>query len=254
MGLLGAAVANNASWCDAVCRSHGYPRAFSSRLWTCTRHRLRFYPNAITLDPGVTEAEVLAAAAPSGPFAVKDSFARLDLAPAGFRLLAEASWIAGDSAPGRPPDDGLAWDKVTSPSELGDWESAWAGGGSGDVPVFQAALLSDPRCAILECRRKDAVIAGVVVYDAGGAAGISNLFSTGLAPDRLWAGIQSAVARLRPNLPVVGYEEGASLKAARQAGFHSLGPLRIWARPSPHPSQHQTSCGSADISPPSRAP
>ena len=163
MELLGAAVANNASWCDAVCRSHGYPGAFSSRLWTSTRHRLRFYPNAITLHPEATEAEVLAAAAPSGPFAVKDSFARLDLATAGFRLLAEASWIVGDGEPVRPPDGGLTWDKVTTPSELGDWERAWADGGSGDVPVFQPGLLSDPRCAILAWRRKDAVIAGAVV-------------------------------------------------------------------------------------------
>jgi hypothetical protein len=90
MGLLGAAVANNASWCDAVCRSHGYPGTFTSRLRTNTRHRQRFYPNAIPLHPEVTEPEVLAAAAPSRPFAVKDSFAGLDLAPAGLLLLAEA--------------------------------------------------------------------------------------------------------------------------------------------------------------------
>jgi len=138
-------------------------------------------------------------------YAVTNSFARLDLATAGFGLLAEASWIVGDGEPVRPPDDGLTWDKVTTPSELGDWERAWAEGGSGDVPVFQPGLLSDPRCAILAWRRKDAVIAGAVVYDAGRAAGISNLFSTGLAPDRLWAGIQPAVAGLRPHLPVVGY-------------------------------------------------
>jgi hypothetical protein len=253
VGLLGAAVAGNASWCDAVCRSHGYPGTFSSRLWTSTRHRLRFYPNAITLHPEVTEPELLAAAAPSWPFAVKDSFARLDLAPVGFRLLAEASWIARDSGPDAPPDDGLTWDKVTSPGELRDWEHAWAGSGDGsgdgDGPVFQSGLLSDPRCAVLACRREDTVIAGAVVYTAGGAAGISNLFSTGLPPNRLWDGIQSAVARLRPHLPVVGYEAGASLEAARQAGFHTLGTLRIWARPSPHPNQHKTAFGSADINP-----
>jgi hypothetical protein len=91
--------------------------------------------------------------------------------------------------------------------------------------VWQPDLLSDPRRAILAWRRKDAVIAGAVVYNAGRAAGISNLFSTGLAPDRLWAGIQPAVAGLRPHLPVVGYEEGASLEAAQQAGFHALGSL-----------------------------
>ena len=233
MRLLDAAVANNASWCDAVCRSHGYPGTFSSRLWISTRHRLLFYPNAITLHPEVTETEVLAAATPSQSFAVKDSFARLDLTPAGFRLLTEASWIARESVPAGPPADGPALEQITSPGELGDWESTWADAGSGgdDVPVFQPGLLSDPRCAILACRRKDTVIAGAVVYAADGAAGISNLFCTGLAPDRLWAGIQLAAADRQPHLPVVGYEEGASLKAAQRAGFHVLGTLRIWARP-----------------------
>jgi hypothetical protein len=236
MGLLGAAVANNAFWCDAVCRSHGYPGTFTSRLWTSTNHRLRVYPNAITLHPEVTESEVLADAAPSGPFAVKDSFARLDLAPAGFRLLAEASWIVRDERPDEPPDSGLSWDQVTSPGELGDWETAWAGGSrSGDGPVFRPGLLSDPRCAVLACRREDTIIAGAVIYAAGGAAGISNLFSTGLPLDRLWAGIQPAVAGLRPHMPLVGYEAGASLQAARQAGFHTMDTLRIWVRPPPAP-------------------
>jgi hypothetical protein len=234
-GLLGAAVANNASWCDAVCRSHGYPGAFSSRLWSSPRHHLRLYPNAITLCPEVTATEALAAAAPSQPFAVKDSFARLDLAPAGFGLLGEASWIARDGGPGGLPDDGLSWDKVTRPGELGDWETAWADG-SGDGPVFLPGLLSDPRCAILACRQEDAIIAGAIAYAADGAIGISNVFSAGLPPDRLRAGVQWAAAGLQPHLPVVGYEQGASLEAARQAGFRVLGTLRIWIRPSIAPS------------------
>ena len=239
-GLLSTAVANNASWCDAVCRSHGYPGTFTARLWTSPRHQLRFYPNAVTLHPEVTGPEVLAAAAASGAFAVKDSFARLGLAPAGFRVLAEASWIARDRAPDRPPD-GPSWRRVTSPGELTGWESAWARGSSGDDdgPVFRPGLLSDPNCAFLAHRRNDAITAGAVVYAADGAAGISNLFSNGLPHDRLWTGIQSAVARLWPHLPVVGYEAGTSLESARQAGFHVLGPLRIWVRP---PSERMAAC------------
>jgi hypothetical protein len=209
-------------------------------LWTSTAHRLRLYPHAITLHPETAAPEVLAAAATARPFAVKDSFARLDLAPAGFRLLTEASWIARDGA----PDGSLSWDTVTSPGELGDWEAARAAGGSDDGPVFRPGLLADPRCTVLACREEDAIIAGAVVYAAGGAAGISNLFSTGLPLARLWAGIQPAVARLHPHLPAVGYEEGASLEAARQAGFHTLGTLRIWIRASApaaaNDSQHST--------------
>jgi hypothetical protein len=242
--LLAAAVANNASWCDAVCRSHGYPGTFSSRLWTSTRHRLRFYPNAITLRPEATVAEVLAAAAavPSQPFAVKDSFATLDLAPAGFRLLAEGGWIVRDGGPdsrdgldepAEPPDHRPRWERVASPDELRDWETAWDGGDSGDAPVFQPGLLSDPRCAILVCREEDAIVGGVIVYAAGGVAGISNVFSGGLPLGRLWRSMGPAVAAVQPHMSVVGYEEGDSLMAARQAGFHVPGSLRIWARPSP---------------------
>lgn len=229
MSLLGAAVANNASWCDAVCRSHGHPGTFSTALWSSPQHRLRFYPHAITLLPEVTAPEVLAAAKPSGPFAVKDSFARLDLASAGFGLLGEASWIAREGGPDGLPDDNLPWEGVTQPGDLDDWEAAWAGG-SGSGPVFLPRLLSDPRCAILACRQENTIIAGAIVYAADGVAGISNVFSHGLPLDLAWPGAWHAVSRLHPHMPVVGYEEGSSLTAAQEAGFRILGALRIYTR------------------------
>jgi len=235
MRLLAAAVANNASWCDAVCRSHGHPGTFSPRLWTSTRHRVRFYPNAITLAPEASARDVLALAPPAQPFAVKDSFARLDLALAGFRVIAEGSWIARDGLPGRPADS-QSWDEVTSPAALTSWQAAWAGGGSIDGPVFLPDLLGDPRCTVLACRRGKAIIAGAIVYAADGAAGISNLFTAGLPPERLWGGVQLAVAELHPRLPIVGYEDGASLEAARQAGFNALGALRIWESSGRYPA------------------
>jgi hypothetical protein len=52
--LLRAAVTNNARWCAAVCRSHGYPGTFTNRVWVSARHCLPFYPNAIALSPDVT--------------------------------------------------------------------------------------------------------------------------------------------------------------------------------------------------------
>ena len=57
--LLHAAVIDDARWCNAVCRSHGYPGQFTGRLWTSVRHAL-LYPNAITLSPDATVAEVTA--------------------------------------------------------------------------------------------------------------------------------------------------------------------------------------------------
>jgi hypothetical protein len=203
--LLHAAVINNARWCDAVCRSHGYPGQFTGRLWTSVRHALPFYPNVITLSPDATAAEVTDGQNPSRPFAIKDSFARLDLAPHGLTPLFDATWIAVPTPAG---GDDPSWGAVTDRGELVRWEAAWAGG---------------------------AQVGGAIAYTAGGVTGISNVFKSGIADDPLWAGAVRAIARARPGLPIVGYERGEDLAAARQAGFTVLGPLRIWARGSAVP-------------------
>ena len=95
---LHAAVINNARWCDAVCRSHGHPGEFTGRLWIRARHALPFYPNAITLAPDVTAAEATSGQDPSGSYSVKDSFARLDLAPSGLVPLFDAERILHPAA------------------------------------------------------------------------------------------------------------------------------------------------------------
>jgi hypothetical protein len=233
--LLHAAVSNNARWCDAVCRSHGYPGEFTDRLWISSRHSLPFYPNAITLGPDVTAVETTAGQNPTRPYSVKDSFARLDLAPEGLTPLFDAEWIALTLAPDGPAaGDDLSWDAVTDPGELARWEAAWAGGGN-VTGLFRPGLLADPRCAILACRRDGALVGGAIAYTSDGVTGILNVFNSGMAAGHLWAGVVRAVASLRPGLPIVGYESGEDLATARQAGFTVLGPLRIWARGSAVP-------------------
>lgn len=229
--LLHAAVINNARWCDAVCRSHGYPGEFGGRLWISAGHALPFYPNAITLSPDVTAAEATASQDPSRPFAIKDSFARLDLAPHGLTPLFDATWIA---VPAPAGGDDPSWDVVTDPGELVRWEAAWAGGGEVSG-LFQPALLADADCAVLACRRGGTQVGGAIAYTAGGVTGISNVFKSGIASGPSWEGVVRAVAELRPGLPIVGYERGDDLAEARRAGFTVLGPLRIWARGSAVP-------------------
>jgi hypothetical protein len=229
--LLRAAVINNARWCDAVCRSHGYPGEFGGRLWISAGHALPFYPNAITLSPDVTAAEATASQDPSRPFAIKDSFARLDLAPYGLTPLFDATWIA---VPAPAGGDEPSWDVVTNPGDLVRWEAAWAGGGEVSG-LFQPALLADADCAVLACRRGGTQVGGAIAYTAGGVTGISNVFKSGIASGPLWEGVVRAMAELRPGPPIVGYERGEDLAAARRAGFTVLGPLRIWARGSAVP-------------------
>jgi hypothetical protein len=228
--LLRAAVANNALWCDAVCRSHGHYGTFSTRLWINVGHDLEFYPNVITLCREVTASETTLA--PSRRYAVKDSFARLDLAPDGLTLLFEAEWIGRAPAPAASGEPGLSWHAVTDARQLGLWEAAWAQRDSSRERLFRPELLADPRCAILACRRDGDLIAGIIAYAAAGVTGISNLFGAGLPAGQLWASALQAVAALRPHVPVVGYEHGAGLAAARQAGCQALGPLRVWAHTS----------------------
>jgi hypothetical protein len=229
--LLHAAVINNAHWCDAICRSHGYPGEFTGRRWTSAGHALPFYPNAITLSPDVTAAEATAGLDPSRAFAIKDSFARLDLAPHGLTPLFDAVWIA---LPNPAAGDAPGWEAVTDPDGLARWETAWAGGDN-VTGLFLPALLADPDCAVLACRQDGAQVGGAIAYTAGGVTGISNVFKSGIAAEPLWGSAVRAVAAFRRGLPIVGYESGEDLAAARQAGFAVLGPLRIWARGSDLP-------------------
>jgi hypothetical protein len=87
----------------------------------------------------------------------------------------------------------------------------------------------------LACHRDDDLAAGVIAYTAARVTGISNLFGAQLPAGQLQASAWHAVTTLRPGLPVVGYEHGPGLAAARQAGWQALGQLRVWER-QPAPS------------------
>jgi hypothetical protein len=151
---------------------------------------------------------------------------RLDLVPHGLTPLFDAEWIALSP----PPDgDDQGWDTVATQGELARWEAGWTGGG--DVTgLFQSALLADPDCAILACQRDGSLVGGATTYTTDGVTGILNVFKIGIAARELLTSAVRAVAALRPGLPIVGYEQGEDLVAARAAGFRVLGPLRIWAR------------------------
>ncbi|MFF5634745.1 hypothetical protein [Streptomyces sp. NPDC012825] len=225
--LLDAAARNNAEWCRTVCRAHGDPGTFGPRAWTSARRTPPYYPDAVTLSGDAEARDVLPGIDRTSPGAsVKDSFARLDLAAEGFRLLFEARWIhrpAGRPAPAPTGD----WRPVRTPEELGEWALAWSGGDPDEAGILRPALLADPATTLLAGRGPDGrITGGAVLSDSGTVTGVSNLFSTGGAdPSRVWEGALAAVPAGRP---VVGYEAGDDLTAALAAGFEELGPLRVW--------------------------
>ncbi|SEP51789.1 hypothetical protein [Amycolatopsis saalfeldensis] len=89
--LLTAAVEENATWCDVYCRVYGVQGVFGPRAWTSPSRTPELYPDAVTLTPSATAADVLPLVDASAGCSVKDSFASLSLP--GFTLLFEASWL-----------------------------------------------------------------------------------------------------------------------------------------------------------------
>ncbi|MFE1268384.1 hypothetical protein [Streptomyces sp. NPDC058758] len=224
--LLTAVVRNNAEWCGSMCRAHGLAGAFGPRAWTSPRRTPLYYPDAVSLAGDATAADVVTGIDLTAPGAsVKDSYARLDLAPHGFRPLFDATWIGRPAGP--PAAPAAPWTRVGTPDALAAWADAWSGGDADEAALFRPALLDDPAVTVVALPGPDGrILGGAVLSAGGGATGVSNLFAAdGTDPAAVWA---AALAAADPALPVVGYESGDDLTAALAAGFAELGPLRVW--------------------------
>ncbi|MET9883081.1 hypothetical protein ABZZ20_07910 [Streptomyces sp. NPDC006430] len=222
--MLRAAARNNAEWCAAV--SGG--GVLAADAWTSARRTPPYYPDAVTLTADASTAGILAGIDTDSPgCSVKDSFAALDLAPAGFEVLFEAQWIhrpAGTPA-GRST---LDWTRVRDVGELAVWEAAWDGEES--TGLFHPALLTQEIAFLAGRSAQGRIVAGAVANVTDGAVvGVSNVFTAdGTPDDEAWTGALTAITALWPDLPVVGYEAGDDLDTAVRHGFTALGPLRVW--------------------------
>lgn len=234
----GAAASNNADWCDAVCRAQGRPGERSGALWLNRAEVPPFYPNVVTLSPEdpARQVEVIAGLNLPGRWGVKDSFARLDLAPHGFTELFTARWIRlGRPVPAPATDTGARWLRVRDAATLAAWEAAWSGQPANARPdparaVFRPALLEDANVAVLAAYREDTVVAGAIAYRAAGVVGLSNTFLAAGAPGMLSEELLARALDVFPGLPLVGYEHGDELAAWCALGFEPLGPLRVWLK------------------------
>jgi hypothetical protein len=178
----------------------------------------RFYPNVVTLTPGAADiaeqrqaVRILQKSHLPGRWAVKDSFGTLDIARLGFEVLVEAKWIRKAQPRAATMVSGLAWERVKA--------------GTVDFP---AALFSDDNFAMFAARRGDVVVAGGMFYRADGVVGLSNVIAESDDEPAVWRDLGSLAAATFPGLPVVGYESGDELDAAKKGGFEVGDPLRIW--------------------------
>jgi hypothetical protein len=221
-----AAADNNARWCDAVCRSHGLATRFAGDLWIAPQGSPRFYPDAVTLAPTASVAD-LVAHLPRAE-SVKDSFACLDLEPEGFGLLFDACWIAQASPLLAAPS--LLWAPVSDSGELDEWTAA-----AGLEGILRPELLADPSHRIFAGRddEDEPIVAGVIANATGRVVGVSNVFTEGPGEEVIWRDLQGVVARAFPGRELVGYEHGDPLAHALGSGFAPIRPLRIWWREIP---------------------
>jgi hypothetical protein len=236
--LIRRAALNNARWCDAVCRAHGAAGDFRADMWLNRREVPRLYPNVVTLNEDVDEQlrgiEDLERALPSG-WAVKDSFATLDLTALGFRVLFEAHWIVrSESAP--LPDatlEGVRWATITTAHDLTRWERAWRAAPGNQIPekdaaIFGPALLIEHEVVVIAAYQDGEIVAGFIANRSDGLVGFTNMFLPARKAGVFAAGCVAAISTAFPGMPIMAYAPKPA--ASRALGFEAIGPLRICSR------------------------
>jgi hypothetical protein len=221
------AAANNAEWCDAVCRAHGIETEVDAQAWTSRSRTPPLYPDAVTLVPHPPVPELLARIDSSPGCSIKDSFASLDLTGYGFRVLFDAQWVV--RAPIDPPalPDSPRWVVVRDVDGFGAWENAWQSR-DGAPDVLRADLLRTQSVTVLGAHVDDRVVGGAVLNRSAAVVGISNFFAEDPITSISWQGCVALVCALVPGATLVGYESGQTLGAVRTDGFTAVGPLRVW--------------------------
>lgn len=236
------AARNNAIWCDTMCRAHGAAGEFHEDVWFNRNPAPRFYPNGVTLVEQrhvagqLAQIQELAATFP-GHWAIKDSFAELDLAELAFQLLFEATWIwRAPSAPLPKADNhGIQWVRLQDAAQLAMWETAWSGNptdasSTQEPRLFLPALLADPNVAFIAAYQDSALIAGAIANRTATVVGLSNVFTPSADSVAFWAGCVATAQASFPGYPLAGYESGVDLARAEAVGFEKLQSLRVWGR------------------------
>jgi hypothetical protein len=202
-------------------------------MWLAGGRPPPFFPDVVTLAPGLEAAAVAEAVPRREGASVKDSFGDVDLGGHGFAVLFEAEWVWFEGAapgvgstpagsPGEGHGEGPEWAEVVDEAALEDWAVA-----SGQAGTFPPALLTDPSVRFLTARGAGEVVGRAALCLGAGVVGASNVWSGGPG---VWETLGGAASRLFPGRPVAGYERGADLAEAVAAGFVPAGRLRVWVR------------------------
>jgi hypothetical protein len=228
------AVGNNADLYEAVFAAAGLRYLRLPEAFVALDPPPPYYSNLVVLRENST-AKVAAHLAQwanlrPGPSVFKDSFCDIDLSAHGFAPMHTASWIWH---PGTRFPAAKGWVKVDNGKDLARWRDGWKAGGSPTPDqVFHDSLLRNRGIAFFAKWQDHAVTTGCLANKSVDCVGLSNLFGPGDIT-ALYEDALAAVAGFGPGSPIVGFEGGESLVAAKMAGFQPVGDLRIQAANEP---------------------
>lgn len=223
--LVQLAAANNAHWCNLVCRMNGSPGTFRSSAWYAAGHVPMFYPNMVTLQAGCgLETVHRLTRHMRGGISVKDSFNTIDLKHLNFSKLFEGQWFVMGERRHEP----VRWSTISSGAELQQWECAWNNGSP--AGIFRRALHSHPAVRFIAFYKDGQIVAGCVLSKSHGVVGVTNFFCPLQTPAAYWAGCLAAAHRFAPNQPVVGYMAGPFPSWLQKEGAIELGKLSVWSK------------------------
>lgn len=222
------AAQNNADLYEAVFDAHGLSFERLAAAFVGKDRPPPFYSNLTVVTPSLTDEIVMQvkelADRFDGKVGLKDSFCQLDLAAFGFRILFTAQWIWREN---RGNKASSLWQKVENDADLLRWESAWKEAGSAtEQLMFPSKLLQRPEIHLLGHKVDGVFETGCIVNTSADCIGLSNVFSRSPS-DRIFADAAAAAEAVDPKRPIVGYESGESLRHAIDAGFETVGDLRI---------------------------
>lgn len=237
------AILNNVQWYEGIFTAHGLSFETNPLVWLSHERPPPFHSNLVVLSKAATLKQVetfvdqIARVPGLGGWSMKDSYACLELGPLGFSQLFEANWIWMDplALETRDTTSILTWTRISSATEMSDWEGTWAGD-----PTYKSAavrqrqfpdqMLLDRRYAFLAGRSLGEIVAGAILNQSPDAVGVSNVFAQPNLIAEVWPAVARFAAKEFHGVPLVGYERGAALQAAQHAGFLPIGRLRVWCR------------------------
>ena len=85
---------------------------------------------------------------------------------------------------------------------------------------------ADTNVVFVSIQGDGGIVGGGILNRGADVVGLSNLFGSTI--DMVWRNLTAMAGEIFPGLALVGYEHGHELAAAHQAGFETVGPLRVW--------------------------